>query len=468
MDGITVEHNRRTRRGVVAGAAAGLAGLGLGFLRPPQADAQTFNEAVFADSFHLNNGAVNIFSDPNGSLELGKVTSTGAQVPFIDFHWAGASGVSQDYNARLQNDADGRLIAKFAPGGNVLLEKGNVTAASSVSGAAAYMQDGGFISVPNLATTTVRPLTWVGTLPDNLSLGSNPYLPALLHCEYRRTSADPALADGYTGGCHGIRSSLTYGSAANGVVGKGTTHNYTAQTVVERCNDNHSEQACFVGFNRYDQNASTNPSGNAGRAWMTDFNVHSAMGTQQGALQGIVMFMNNYHSASPLDGDSGNIWIATQAGNGGGILRPQNPVPFVHHVATPTYPVDVGLGIVGTSTAGPGYKTGIRIGGNRGPWNITTSRVGKGLVVQDYETHGIHLPNRFGTTATAIRVDVNAGEVLALGGLAAKTKGSVPTDADTNNTDVNGQIIIRTDTNPPRIYVRVGLNNWRWTSLDNK
>ncbi|CAG9230043.1 Type IV pilus biosynthesis protein [Paraburkholderia tropica] len=68
-------------------------------------------------------------SDQGGSLELGGNNSqAGAGTPYIDFHLAG-QGV-QDYNTRVENDADGRISLIAANGQSSLKVQGTVQVGS--------------------------------------------------------------------------------------------------------------------------------------------------------------------------------------------------------------------------------------------------------------------------------------------------------------------------------------------------
>jgi hypothetical protein len=65
-------------------------------------------------------GKSRLSADQGGSIELGgDNTTAGGGAPYIDFHFG---AVTQDYNVRLQNDADGRLALaakRFQIGGDV-------------------------------------------------------------------------------------------------------------------------------------------------------------------------------------------------------------------------------------------------------------------------------------------------------------------------------------------------------------
>jgi len=65
-------------------------------------------------------------TDQGGAIELGNSLTTGNN-PYIDFHRG--VGMAQDYNVRLQNDADQQLkvVGKLATTGNLTVSSGNLT-----------------------------------------------------------------------------------------------------------------------------------------------------------------------------------------------------------------------------------------------------------------------------------------------------------------------------------------------------
>jgi hypothetical protein len=74
--------------------------LGVGVTNPTTRLDVTGGEIKWGNSSHLT-------PDQGGSLELGGDANTaGIGLPYIDFHY---NGKTQDFNVRLQNDADGRL-----------------------------------------------------------------------------------------------------------------------------------------------------------------------------------------------------------------------------------------------------------------------------------------------------------------------------------------------------------------------
>src|SRR5262249_12106925 len=76
-------------------------------------------------------------SDQGGSIELGGDSArAGAGTPYIDFHF---SGLTQDYNARIINDADGQLSVYAG----VLNVGGALSLASTTGGAGTLIWNDG-------------------------------------------------------------------------------------------------------------------------------------------------------------------------------------------------------------------------------------------------------------------------------------------------------------------------------------
>ncbi|MEM5816107.1 MAG: hypothetical protein QXL14_03615, partial [Candidatus Aenigmatarchaeota archaeon] len=80
--------------------------VGIGTTSPSQKlDVQGGNIKT-SGGIYWNNGKSVLSTDQGGSIELGDGLTIG-QAPYIDFHYG--VGSAQDYNVRIQNDADGRL-----------------------------------------------------------------------------------------------------------------------------------------------------------------------------------------------------------------------------------------------------------------------------------------------------------------------------------------------------------------------
>ena len=113
------------------------------------------------------------------------------------------------------------------------------------------------------------------------------------------------------------------------------------------------------------------------------------------------MFANNYYNGSPVSGPSGAIWISTGKGLGGGTGG--GP-----HTSANTYPLDVGLGIVGTSYAGStanGFNKGIQIGGTGSGWEVPSSKIGTGISLEGTQGVGADFSvATFSNNSTAIKL----------------------------------------------------------------
>ncbi len=480
-EAITVSDGRQTRRRLVLGGLVGGGAAAVGLARAERARAD--EPTVFAPAFVARDLStsptkiqISYSGDPHGSIEMGNANSdpllgapsTTTQVPFIDFHFAKGgpanSWPAQDYNVRIQNLNDGQLTFLFVPQGssttnNVNFNNGAIY--TSQSAGSLSIDSGTVLSSPDLTKTTKSPFAWAGTLPQT-GFGSNGWPAISLVSSYQRTDAP----SGFTLAYIGVSSNVNYGTST--IAPKGTTACYSAQQIVSGSGDVNNEQGMYLAFLRYDNGTnSPNPSANPGRAWLMDLNLHGAIGTQQGLMNGISAFLNNYYNGDPVVSESANIWVMTKPGSGGGGSN--------DHYMAQTYPLDNGIAIVGSCGTGTGFgnppvegtrqgfKTGIRIGGTGGPWGAGASRFGTGISIRDYENVGINFPARFmGSTATAIRVPAGSGEVLAQGGLVTKTKVGAPTDLDVDN-KVDGHLIVDTVLN--RLWVRSN-GSWKFVALN--
>jgi len=151
-----------------------------------------------------------------------------------------------------------------------------------------------------------------------------------------------------------------------------------------------------------------------GRAWFTDFALQGPVGIQSDALSAFHMVINNYYNGNPANtaNPSGDGWFITQPRAGAGQSTSQS--------AATTYPVQVGVGIIGysgtynTATPGRGFLTALQIGGSGSNWETTQSRSQTGILVRDYDTTGVLIQNPYtaaGGTQTALAVAANAGNV---------------------------------------------------------
>lgn len=181
---------------------------------------------------------------------------------------------------------------------------------------------------------------------------------------------------------YGGRRSMGTGGPLNVVLdvsGSGSPRNEPSLKV-ERLNVNIGRE--------YDQQT-----GPVGRVWFADQQLLGPVGVQPATLNGPVMLLNNFFDGSPTDSPAAATWLATVPGVGAEPSR----VPY------DTFPVDVGLGIVGTSRADGvdaiGFRTGLQIGGAGTPWGEWRSIVGTGADISQYVTRGIYVhapetPNR--------------------------------------------------------------------------
>jgi hypothetical protein len=250
-----------------------------------------------------------------------------------------------------------------------------VTAGASSGGADPTSQE--LVITPNYAVTGST---------------ASAYRPLNLNLTYLATDQVP-LNNVYQGNT----STVTVGDATHAA--KGTLHTESSRFIVANNGDENCEHAAHFGYMRYDSPATP------GRAWFTDWAVHGAVGVQQSLLNGITMLINNHYNGSPSGSASAAQWLVTNPTSGGGI----NPA----HTAATTYPVDVGLGIVGVSSSpgGVGFTTGIQVGGQGSGWPIPASKVGTGILIRDYVTTGLRVKARSGTTGSALVVEAGQGPV---------------------------------------------------------
>lgn len=142
-----------------------------------------------------------------------------------------------------------------------------------------------------------------------------------------------------------------------------------------------------------------------GSAWLTDYHVHGPIGRQAGGLQGISQLINNYYNGQPSRGPSTGAAITSRPGIG---VSPD------HGVAT-TYPVDVGLAVVGYSGApgspsrSVGFVTAFQAGGDASLWlSGDRSKLEKCFVGQDWTDRGLLLlaPHPDANGASAVTAEL--------------------------------------------------------------
>ncbi len=179
-----------------------------------------------------------------------------------------------------------------------------------------------------------------------------------------------------------------------GVASIGAWQNFASNLVVSGSGSALNEYTANIAVVRNDLGTGyTQTTGPTGRTWLADWAAHGPIALQPNALNGITLLVNEYYNGSPADSPAGGLWITTQRGAGAGT--------DVLHAAAATYPIDVGIGIVGVSNAGSdaiGFTTALQIGGSGSPWEESVSKIGTGVDIRDYSTAGISLHNQ-GDTA---------------------------------------------------------------------
>jgi hypothetical protein len=221
------------------------------------------------------------------------------------------------------------------------------------------------------------------------------------------TGADP---------CYGISSLSVLGNG--GVAAKATPIGMNSVVFIRGCGSTANEDAAYYGaVNVQIGTGFSQAIGPSGRHWFTDFSIYGPIGVQPGLLNGITMLANNYYNGAPIQNPSAAIWAVTRPGGGGSM--------DATHAAATTYPMDVGIGVVGTSTGGAGFTSAIKLGGTGSGWGAT-SRFTNALEIADYDTFGIKITGKYAgsTPSAAICVGAGTGPVL-FGGTAAQTAGTL-------------------------------------------
>lgn len=227
------------------------------------------------------------------------------------------------------------------------------------------------------------------------------YKPIQLYGEYTGTDAGAATTNVW----HGVASTLYYGGSGTPTAALGTVHTMTSEIVVRGSSSQSNEFTPFFSVVRADIGTGYSASTNPGRYWGTDESVHGPIGVQPGLLNGMSMLVNNHYNGSPSSQPSSACWLASKKGSGGGL--------DATHTAAATYPVDVGLGIVGTASAGTGdgFTKAIRIGGTGSGW-AASSRFDTGVEVSDYISYGVNIAARHASgTGPAINLAASTGGI---------------------------------------------------------
>lgn len=223
----------------------------------------------------------------------------------------------------------------------------------------------------------------------------------------------------------GIRSTTNFGTTT-GTVASGTGHCFSAFCTINAATFG-SEHCCYFGFLRYDSNTGAQ----GGRAWFTDWVVHGQINAQQSLISGVNLVMNNRYNGSPQASPSYAYAAMTAAGSGAGWTGGN------------TYSMDVGFWVGGQSTSSPnghGWEVAFKVGHGTHPrndaaaltnafgWNYGASTVRKGMQIDGYTAYGIHVNDRVGNAAQAIRTELAAGPAYFRGGLAMPAStGTMPT-----------------------------------------
>lgn len=212
----------------------------------------------------------------------------------------------------------------------------------------------------------------------------------------------------------GIDSAVTYGNG--GVAATGKARPLATSVTIQGAGDALNEYTPHYSCARVDIGTGyAQTAAPTGRIWLTDWNVHGPVAARPDMLNGQTIFFNNYYNGSPADSPSAAVWLVTKKGAGGSLDS--------GHSTANTYPIDVGLGIVGDSNAGAsamGWTKAIQIGGFGSGWKESgASYIGTGIDISDHFSYGIRMRTRLAAgTAVAIGVDADAGPVV-LGGTAS-------------------------------------------------
>jgi hypothetical protein len=362
-------------------------------------------------------------------IELGvSGNDPGAQSPWIDFHYAPAGTFTgQDFNVRVQNDADRQFTMDFP--GNAFTR----------------FQDGALDINNNTASTMAR--HWgarVWNVLDDTSMAAHDFQVGYhFQTQYKVTPSSGPFADGRGGwhvALHGVDSSIVIGTA--GTPAYGTVEAFDAYMRVEDLNDVQSEQGLYVGFLNY---AESTRAGSHGRAWLTDLNLHTRIGRQMAGIPGASIFANKYDNAAPSQGNGSSSAMSIgcgQGGGGGGSTAHSNATTYAMQSAIHIYGTS---GVLGASAAAKtnGWTRAIQIG-NQGAnshlWDQAT-KVGTGVWITDYTDRAVHIhsPATGATAPFALVADANAGMIVANGGLSIPSINGIPSDTSPINYGANAR-----------------------------
>jgi hypothetical protein len=292
-----------------------------------------------------------VFGVNDPNVALELRSGTTGGTPFIDF----ANDDITDFDARIRLREDGLLAVEGMESVNLQVD-GQLRADKSLLGAAAPSED--------------------------LDVMRSYYI-------YRGSSPSPYDYQGSA-----LRARMTFGGDATDPVGTG--HGITSECVMLESGNSENEMApLFLGCIAHAPC----------RLWGVDLNVHGPVNGQANLLQGLVNFVNNYNAA-PIPNKGVGMAIVTKAGSGGSATPEQQ--------MSQTYPLDIGLGIVGLSGTPDqmirtqGYNVALQIGGNASGWmgGPETSVIGTGILVRDVETAGIKFKDFLNAATSALSLDV--------------------------------------------------------------
>ncbi len=181
----------------------------------------------------------------------------------------------------------------------------------------------------------------------------------------------------------GVRSGIAWGSGAVASVGTAIASEHVV--LVQGSGNAANEYAHTFGVVRGDIGTGyTQTTGPFGRIYGVDWTTLGPIAVQSKGLHGAVINVENYYNgASSLDVNAG-MWIVTKPGTGGG--------SDAFHQAATSYPMAVGLGIVGTCTGpGIGFTTAIQIGGTGSQWEESASLIGTGIKIRNCSSADIDM-----------------------------------------------------------------------------
>ncbi len=199
-----------------------------------------------------------------------------------------------------------------------------------------------------------------------------------------------------------IHAKAVYGDDAHATHPVGTIHSLVAQTFVESSGNAGNEfAAAFIGMEGLD----------VGRYWLIDSMLHGPIDVAPNLLQGVSLVMRNRNAGAIASGSFGHV-ICTMPGAG-------------DVDSDPTWPIGVGLAIVGRSDPilgdgdySHGFDTGLQIGGSAGGWMApgASSSIGTGIVIQDCSEDAIRVTNESGfvNVGAGVRNGIQFGNVIRI------------------------------------------------------